>query len=89
MRPVSAAKRNVHEPCHSQMMWIPRPLPAVVPSNVLRLTSASTASIGQSATNAASRCRRLLGAMLVSVLRPIGRHITDRRLQIDCPAYGF
>ena len=37
----------------------------------------------------ASRCRRLLGAMLVSVLRPIGRHITDRGLQTDCPAYGF
>src|SRR5215831_4506818 len=54
-----------------------------------RPTMASAGLLTASATNAASRCRRLLGAMPVSVLRPIGRHITDRPLHIDCPAYGF
>src|SRR5262249_54843585 len=64
----AAASRRAHEPCPAQMLWAPLPLPAVVPNNVLRLASASTASITRSATNVASRCRRLLGAMLVSVL---------------------
>ena len=50
---------------------------------------ASAASVTRFATNAASRCRRLLGAMLVSVLRPIGRHITDRGPQPEWLAYGF
>src|SRR5262249_18340249 len=54
-----------------------------------RPTMAGAGFVTASATNAASRCWRLLDAMLVSVLRPIGQHITDRRLQIDCPVYGF
>jgi hypothetical protein len=45
--------------------------------------------VTRSATNAASRCRRLLGAMLVSVLRPIGRLITGPRPPPKWPAYGF
>src|SRR5262249_23302220 len=77
------------EPCPAQMLWAPLPLPAVVPNNVLRLASASTASITRSATNVACRCRRLLGAMLVSVLRPIGRLITDPRSPPEWPVYGF
>src|SRR5262249_47740094 len=74
-----AASRRAHEPWPAQVLWAPLPLPAVAPNDVLRLGSASTASITRSATNAASRCRRLLGAMLVSVLRPIGRLIIGSR----------
>src|SRR5262245_33830613 len=86
---LSAASRRAHEPCPAQMLWAPLPLPAVVPNNVLRLASASTASLTRSATNVASRCRRLLGAMLVSVLRPIGQLITDPRSPPEWPVYGF
>jgi hypothetical protein len=45
----SAASRRAHEPCPAQMLWAPLPLPAVAPNDVLRLASASTASIARPA----------------------------------------
>src|SRR5262249_21129994 len=49
MRPVSAASKRAHEPCPTQMLWAPLPLPAVAPNDVLRLASASTAPIARPA----------------------------------------
>src|SRR5262249_35975997 len=44
---LSAASRRAHEPCPAQMLWAPLPFPAVAPSDVLRLASASTAPIAR------------------------------------------
>src|SRR5262245_49092558 len=46
---LSAASRRAHEPCPAQMLWAPRPLPAVAPTDVLGLASASTAPIARPA----------------------------------------